>query len=226
MACQGNAIRAKCCLWRATAAQPPPQVVCKDASGPLGVWKNQYGDSCKSYRKARACNISGGYGPGWLTQWGTFADNADPYGVSPASACCACGGGKNTVKHLTLDSVSENEYCPDTFGIEYIFQDVALALSACSKFSNCTGVYSYKCANKNYQLCVGAYTHSSTKSCVHRRATRPQAAAVATGATNGTSELAHWHLNGCCYGRSQLAFYRRCAIGRCVFNSALSKAGF
>ena len=68
---------------------PPGKPVCKDVPS----WVDAYGESCASYVKEIACTSSGGYGSGWDSAWGTFADSAPVHGVGANKACCACGGG-------------------------------------------------------------------------------------------------------------------------------------
>jgi len=68
---------------------PPGKSVCKDVPS----WVDAYGESCASYVKEKACTSSGGYGSGWDSAWGTFADSAPMHGVGANKACCKCGGG-------------------------------------------------------------------------------------------------------------------------------------
>ena len=56
-------------------------------------WVDAYGETCASYVKEKACTSSGGYGSGWDSAWGTFADSAPMHGVGANKACCKCGGG-------------------------------------------------------------------------------------------------------------------------------------
>ena len=51
-------------------------------------WYDSEGDDCQTYVNGNWC-VDGGYGPGWESDWGTFADWAAD-GVDAGLACCAC----------------------------------------------------------------------------------------------------------------------------------------
>ncbi|KAK3276915.1 hypothetical protein CYMTET_15042 [Cymbomonas tetramitiformis] len=48
--------------------------------------------NCNTYYSNNLCTSSGGYGSGWLTEWGSFSGWTS-YGLDATEACCVCGGG-------------------------------------------------------------------------------------------------------------------------------------
>ncbi|KAK3278006.1 hypothetical protein CYMTET_14025 [Cymbomonas tetramitiformis] len=48
--------------------------------------------NCNTYYSDNLCTSSGGYGSGWLTEWGSFSGWTS-YGLDATEACCVCGGG-------------------------------------------------------------------------------------------------------------------------------------
>ena len=55
-------------------------------------WTDRTRVSCDDYKNKSYCTSSGGYGPGWPSRWGSFADHKSG-GKDATQACCACGGG-------------------------------------------------------------------------------------------------------------------------------------
>ena len=53
-------------------------------------WTDSSGYNCTTYTSNGWCTSSAGYGPGWNTSWGTFADLASA-NLSAPLACCGCG---------------------------------------------------------------------------------------------------------------------------------------
>jgi hypothetical protein len=61
---------------------------------PLG-WSDDWNSGCANYYVEGWCTSSGGYGPNWQSEWGTFSEQqAD--GIGPDQACCRCGGGSSS----------------------------------------------------------------------------------------------------------------------------------
>ena len=54
-------------------------------------WRDVNGFDCRSYNDC--CCSDGGYGPGWPSEWGTFANFSNADGVHAGMACCACNSG-------------------------------------------------------------------------------------------------------------------------------------
>jgi len=84
--------------------KPPPtpqdQTVWTDSVGRQCVdkdygWADSVGLTCWDYVDRQGCTDSGGYGSGWSSSAGTFADYA-VNGVDASQACCLCGGGART----------------------------------------------------------------------------------------------------------------------------------
>jgi hypothetical protein len=59
---------------------------CVDLAG----WVSRGGATCADYA-ARGYCAHGGYGEGWLPEYGSFADWPDAKGVDASKACCVCG---------------------------------------------------------------------------------------------------------------------------------------
>ena len=62
-------------MWRVACCL----TVCADTAG----FKNQYGQTCHDYEKAKYCE-NGSAGPGWKNAWGALPREIE-------AACCACG---------------------------------------------------------------------------------------------------------------------------------------
>jgi hypothetical protein len=63
------------------------------------VWLTSEGNTCKEYVEYQWCTSSGGYGVGWMPEWGVFTNFVDEYGFGANDACCVCGGGVNVMPH-------------------------------------------------------------------------------------------------------------------------------
>eukprot|EP00667_Euglena_gracilis_P014128 EG_transcript_14616 len=81
---------------------------CTDTVG----WKDSENETCAAYKTKDYCTTAGGYGNGWVPDWGTFADFADANGLDATEACCACGrGGTPPVSNICgLDYIYEYSY--------------------------------------------------------------------------------------------------------------------
>mmetsp|Transcript_110405 Transcript_110405/g.356071 ORF Transcript_110405/g.356071 Transcript_110405/m.356071 type:complete len:706 (-) Transcript_110405:182-2299(-) len=58
-------------------------------------WTDTDGDTCQKYTESAWCNSTGGFGPGWGEEWGTFESRTVSGKGTPAQACCHCGGGSD-----------------------------------------------------------------------------------------------------------------------------------
>jgi carbonic anhydrase len=63
------------------------------------VWTTAQGNTCTQFVEYQWCTSSGGYGVGWLPEWGVFTNFVDEYGWAANDACCVCGGGVNIKPH-------------------------------------------------------------------------------------------------------------------------------
>lgn len=53
-------------------------------------FKDSSGYDCADYATKQWCTSSGGFGSGWMSDWGTFADHSNKDGIDATTACCAC----------------------------------------------------------------------------------------------------------------------------------------
>ena len=84
--------------------------------GPAVTWQSRTGTTCEIYAEKNYCTgEKGGYGPGWLNPFGTFASYAKD-GVDATTACADKSRKKNTRKVPgcvdALDSVSVGTRTP------------------------------------------------------------------------------------------------------------------
>eukprot|EP00667_Euglena_gracilis_P010632 EG_transcript_10842 len=92
---------------------------CTDVAG----WKDSDSETCATYKAMDYCTIAGGYGNGWASAWGTFADYTDTNGLDATKACCACGrGGTPPVADVCgldyLYEFSHQQHCQVSTGCE------------------------------------------------------------------------------------------------------------
>lgn len=82
-------------LWRSSTARSPAPTPVARLQGCLddpADWKDGLGKGCDHYASGALCTASGGYGPKWDPEWGTFSTYSRD-GRDAATACCGCGGG-------------------------------------------------------------------------------------------------------------------------------------
>jgi len=67
-------------------------------------WADAKGNDCEDYAEGQWCNRHGGYGDGWLDEWGTFGNLTDKVitGKTAQQACCVCGGGFQEYPQMLL----------------------------------------------------------------------------------------------------------------------------
>jgi len=71
------------------AQKEPSASTCKNSPED---WIDTKGNDCEDYAEGEWCNRHGGYGDGWLDDWGSFEDVAKK-GETAKEVCCVCGGG-------------------------------------------------------------------------------------------------------------------------------------
>lgn len=78
------------------------------------MWKDFVGDQCEDYEQYSYCTPDGGYGSGWIKNWGEFSDY-ERFGYSAVEACCVCGGGLGDLPSTTpTRGPPPHERCVDT----------------------------------------------------------------------------------------------------------------
>jgi len=84
-----NGVSAKkaCCRCGGGDDQTP----CTDLSS--GVWADAMGYTCHMYTEFDFCNPNKTTAAGWVSDWGSIADNADQNKMDAFKSCCGCGGG-------------------------------------------------------------------------------------------------------------------------------------
>ena len=90
-----------------STSEPAPALVCLNT--PID-WKDGYGDTCAVFEEAGFCTATGEAGVGWDPDWGDIDAHISTAGVSPATACCACGGGRVVA---TGDTARARDNCYD-----------------------------------------------------------------------------------------------------------------
>jgi len=73
---------------------------CKNS--PKG-WADAKGNDCEDYAEGHWCTRRGGYGDGWLDEWGNF-ENVTAKGKTAKQVCCICGGGYREEQEQTVGS--------------------------------------------------------------------------------------------------------------------------
>jgi hypothetical protein len=93
-------------MYKVQAEQPEDKEVssvpgCKNF--PKG-WADAKGNDCEDYAEGQWCTRHGGYGEGWLDEWGTFGNVTDKVitGKTAQQACCVCGGGFQEYPQMLL----------------------------------------------------------------------------------------------------------------------------
>jgi len=86
----GHTALTACCACGGGGAREDMEDFNRNCQDKIG-WNDTDGDSCATYADDEWCTPTGGYGPGWHEEWGSFADHGKE--LSAPQACCACGGG-------------------------------------------------------------------------------------------------------------------------------------
>jgi hypothetical protein len=60
-------------------------------------WTDSDGDDCYAYSFNEFCTAEGGFGKDWDKSWGSF-ESFTKDGYHASTACCACGGGRDTAQ--------------------------------------------------------------------------------------------------------------------------------
>lgn len=79
-------------------------------------WQDKEGDGCSTYAQEGWCLATGGVGPNWESEWGSFDQFANADGATASTACCRCGGGSTRVNAASCTDVpnwkdSDQENC-------------------------------------------------------------------------------------------------------------------
>jgi len=159
---KGTIVKSICQKQQGTKAPTVAALkTCKD----LPSWVDAYGESCRSYVKEKACTKNGGYGSGWDSAWGTFADSAPSNGVGANKACCQCGGGSTSgAKSQCVKDIARNgvvgkvcEYARSQFSIRPRTCSTACAAVFTSWYTRCstdTAIVGY---NRKARGRIGTY---------------------------------------------------------------------